>query len=200
MGYIKSSSRCVNSSDVYNQLRKELLLRELSPGSFVDAREKSETYGTSTVPIREALLRLSEAGLIIREKNRGFIVRHFNTNEVAFANDALNHLSRFYLEQISSTIRATDYASEYSELNNINCDPFLLLKQVTDSASKIFNPHSHRLFNLNIDVISTTWPVKDGKVEPSEAGLFYLMRFVRLANENDFPGALEQLYWYSYKR
>ncbi|PRA78141.1 hypothetical protein CQ054_22575 [Ochrobactrum sp. MYb29] len=185
--------KCVRSVDVYDQLRREILFRELSPGSYIDAREKSEAYGTSTVPVREALLRLSENGLLIRERNRGFAVRRFIPDEIAFAHDAIRHLSVFQREQ-SGRNRSNDSSRkvaliEHGEL----ADPYWFFNEVIKSASKIFSPYLLNQFFLNLNVVSTTWNIIDGKIVLPDTGLIYLSRFAGLAALNDFDGALRQL-------
>jgi DNA-binding GntR family transcriptional regulator len=51
-----------------------ILLGELKPGERVRQEELSEVLGVSTMPIREALLRLASEGLIETERRRSFRV------------------------------------------------------------------------------------------------------------------------------
>jgi DNA-binding GntR family transcriptional regulator len=53
-----------------------ILSRQLTPGLRVTQTELADMLGVSTMPIREALLRLGSEGLIISSANRSFEVAH----------------------------------------------------------------------------------------------------------------------------
>jgi DNA-binding GntR family transcriptional regulator len=62
------------TDQVSEKLRSMILSRELSPGLRVTQVELAEMLGVSTMPIREALLRLGAEGLIIASASRSFEV------------------------------------------------------------------------------------------------------------------------------
>jgi DNA-binding GntR family transcriptional regulator len=62
------------ADNVSEQLRTMILSRELEPGLRVTQVELAEMLGVSTMPIREALLRLVAEGLIVAAANRSFEV------------------------------------------------------------------------------------------------------------------------------
>lgn len=186
-------NKCTNSVNVYDQLRRELLLKELKPGTFIDVREKSEIYGTSTVPIREALLCLSESGLLVRERNRGFFVRHFHSDEVHFAYCALLHLSEYYLRRFSRD----ELPRMKSDPVAVIDDPYLFYQRVLGAATRIFGRHSVRHFTLNVDVVSSKWCITGGRFVVSDSKLSFLDSFARLAYADKLPAALNQLIQFS---
>ncbi len=49
---------------VYEQLRKDILVLRLSPGSLVDRTDLRARFGLSSTPVRDALIRLGEEGLV----------------------------------------------------------------------------------------------------------------------------------------
>jgi len=62
------------ADEVSEKLRSMILARELPPGTRVTQVQLAEMLGVSTMPIREALLRLGAEGLITASANRSFEV------------------------------------------------------------------------------------------------------------------------------
>lgn len=52
-------------------VRDAILSGELAPGRLYSAQELGERFGVSRTPVREALLKLANAGLVRIERNRG---------------------------------------------------------------------------------------------------------------------------------
>jgi DNA-binding GntR family transcriptional regulator len=59
---------------VTEQTRRLILSRELQPGQRIRQAELASIMGVSTMPVREALLRLVTEGMVIAESNRSFTV------------------------------------------------------------------------------------------------------------------------------
>ncbi len=70
------------SNVVYCDLKKKILSEKLLPGVRVSEKELAEKFGMSRTPVREALVKLSEQGLIQPHTGRGFIVRKFSLKEI----------------------------------------------------------------------------------------------------------------------
>lgn len=65
-----------NSDFVYDDLRREIVSMRLRPGAPVLERELTTTYGVSRTPVREALLRLADEGLVdVAPKHGTFVSR-----------------------------------------------------------------------------------------------------------------------------
>jgi DNA-binding GntR family transcriptional regulator len=60
------------TDQVVAAIRKAVHSGELIPGQLYSAYQISDLLGVSRAPVREALMRLSEAGLVRMERNRGF--------------------------------------------------------------------------------------------------------------------------------
>lgn len=58
------------SDDIYNRLRDAIVSGELRPGERLRDYELAETLGTSKTPVRHALDRLAEHGLVEMQRNR----------------------------------------------------------------------------------------------------------------------------------
>nr|WP_255461713.1 GntR family transcriptional regulator [Brucella anthropi] len=188
-----SNTTCVRSVDVYDRLRRELLLKQIKPGSFIDVREKSEIYGTSTVPIREALLCLSESGLLVRERNRGFLAQRFCAEEVLFAYDALRHLAEYFLERADYHVRHTIQEPAADGVHDGLGEPYFFLQKLIGSAARLFRPHSVRQFILNLNVVSTTWEIEGEQLLIQNADLSHLIAFNEHADGGNLRGAAQQL-------
>ena len=67
---------------IYEILRTRILSTELPPGSSINERYLAEALGVSRTPIREAIRRLSNDGLISIIPNVGTSVSQFDTSRV----------------------------------------------------------------------------------------------------------------------
>lgn len=94
------------TNDQYARLRKEILDGAFAPGAVLLETALSARYGVSRTPVREALGRLAQDGLIERS-TRGFRVRQRNPEEILEIYEA-----RIALEARSAELAArhrTDY-------------------------------------------------------------------------------------------
>lgn len=62
------------SEQAHDRIRRDILNGELFPGDKLLIEAVSERYGIGSVPVREALNRLSSEGLVARKSQRGFFV------------------------------------------------------------------------------------------------------------------------------
>ncbi|MVN87421.1 FCD domain-containing protein [Deinococcus sp. HMF7620] len=66
---------------VYDHLRRAVLDGELAPGERLGEVELGQQFGVSRTPIREALMRLTQDGLLVAEANKGVRVRTLTAAE-----------------------------------------------------------------------------------------------------------------------
>ncbi|MCT8161623.1 GntR family transcriptional regulator [Pseudoruegeria sp. SHC-113] len=59
---------------ITTRLIGEITAGSLPPGQHVGAQQVADRYGVSRTPVREALAALEEAGVLVRQANRGFFV------------------------------------------------------------------------------------------------------------------------------
>ncbi|MGD8563025.1 MAG: GntR family transcriptional regulator [Desulfarculaceae bacterium] len=69
-------------SKIYDELRAQILTYRLSPGVKISDMEVARKMGISRTPVREALNRLSEKGLVIIKHNRGFTVSTLTLKDI----------------------------------------------------------------------------------------------------------------------
>jgi DNA-binding GntR family transcriptional regulator len=67
---------------IYDWLREQILLGQLMPGTEIRQELVARQFGTSRIPIREALNRLQAEGLITLRPRRGFAVASLNHDEI----------------------------------------------------------------------------------------------------------------------
>jgi DNA-binding GntR family transcriptional regulator len=75
--------------DVYQRLREEIITGRLAPGEQLRDAELAASLGVSRTPVREALLRLAEAGLVIAAPGRSTMVSELDPRRVAEARDVV---------------------------------------------------------------------------------------------------------------
>lgn len=75
-------TRTTAAERVFTQLREEILTGHLPPGSQHSIYRLADQLEVSRTPVREAVLRLADAGLVTVERNRGLRVRGVTVQDV----------------------------------------------------------------------------------------------------------------------
>ena len=70
------------SNDIYRELRRRIILRELPPLTPISEAGVSREMKVSRTPAREALLRLKHEGLVEVKPPRGYVVRLWSEKEI----------------------------------------------------------------------------------------------------------------------
>lgn len=91
---LSSLSESSLAARVADELRASIQSGELHPGERLVERKLAETLGVSHIPVREALARLAEEGIVAREPRRGARVAELNSRDL----DEISSL-RIVLEQ-----------------------------------------------------------------------------------------------------
>ena len=78
-----ANGTATRATNLYDQLRGDLLGGELEPGSKLAIEALAERYETSATPLREALNRLVSDGLVQRREQRGFVVAAISEQDLA---------------------------------------------------------------------------------------------------------------------
>lgn len=80
---VTDSGTATRATNLYDQLRSDLLDGELTPGSKLAIEALCERYSVSQTPLREALSRLVADGLVQRLEQRGFAVSSISAADLA---------------------------------------------------------------------------------------------------------------------
>lgn len=67
---------------VFEQMRSWILDGSLPPGQRLPVRDVAEGLGVSTMPVRKALIRLGEVGLVTQQKNKGATVSELSLEDL----------------------------------------------------------------------------------------------------------------------
>jgi DNA-binding GntR family transcriptional regulator len=70
------------TDDVLTRLREQILTGTLAPGSGHSIYRLADDLGVSRTPVREAVLRLADLGLVTIERNRGITIRGVRAEDV----------------------------------------------------------------------------------------------------------------------
>jgi GntR family transcriptional regulator, carbon starvation induced regulator len=70
------------ATQVYEQLRREIVSARLLPGEKLPVEALRERFGVGGSPLREALIRLSVEGLVLQEDQKGFRVSTVSPDEL----------------------------------------------------------------------------------------------------------------------
>lgn len=109
---------------IFDSLLAEIITGKVIPGERLVERELVAQFGVSRTPVREAILRLQEIGLIQCFPNRGATVTEF------FPNDIENlYLIRINLERLAAKFAFSNLGpNEIATLGHINQELRSLLK------------------------------------------------------------------------
>ncbi|MCI7263458.1 MAG: GntR family transcriptional regulator [Clostridiaceae bacterium] len=66
----------------YDYIKKQIVGGALIPGAIINEKELTKQLGISRTPIREAIQRLAEEGLVVVMPSRGTIVSHISMNDI----------------------------------------------------------------------------------------------------------------------
>jgi DNA-binding GntR family transcriptional regulator len=97
------AARFDSTDTQYARLRKDILNGSFAPGTILLETALSTRYGVSRTPVREALGRLAQDGLIVRS-TRGFRIRPRNPEEILEIYEA-----RIALESRSAELAARNH-------------------------------------------------------------------------------------------
>lgn len=103
-------------SQVYTQLRAEIITLAMQPGQVLSESELAEVYGVSRTPVREALIRLAGENLVEVVPQLGTFVSRISVREVTEAQFIRETLERASLPHAIERITPADEAALRSVL------------------------------------------------------------------------------------
>lgn len=107
-------------SDVYSVLWDRILSRDLHPGEKLSDLHLSEALGVSRTPVREALHRLVQDGVVVYSPNRGFFVASFSGTDIAEIFDLRAVLEALALRTVAARLDPGEYRFARSELERVS--------------------------------------------------------------------------------
>src|SRR6478609_6618521 len=67
---------------VFDTIHAAIMSGDLPAGTQLKVRDLAEQVGTSVMPVREAIRRLEESGLAVREPHKGAVVKNLTMTEL----------------------------------------------------------------------------------------------------------------------
>lgn len=137
------------SAKVADELRDAIQNGRLEPGERLVERKLADSLGVSHIPVREALAKLTEEGLVERTPRRGARVASLSEKEVTEITGL-----RIVLEQyVARSVQSTWTPKSDAALRRI-------VKQMVDAAEK---SHLEALFALDRRFHETLWEMADNR-------------------------------------
>ena len=106
-------------SDVYGVLWDRILSRDLSPNEKLSDLRLSEELGVSRTPVREALHRLVQDGVVIYSPNRGFFVASFSADDIGEIFDLRAVLETLALRTVAARLEPAAFESAREDLDRV---------------------------------------------------------------------------------
>lgn len=78
--------------EIYNELKRRIVEIEYKPGQLINEKQLIEEFDVSRTPVREALLKLSQNGLVDMIPRVGTYVTQVDLNEVKYAYEVKKNL------------------------------------------------------------------------------------------------------------
>jgi DNA-binding GntR family transcriptional regulator len=97
------------TEQLYDRIKEKIIFQELKCGEKINIDELSKSYGVSITPVREAINRLSQEGLVVFVPNVGAKVFQMNEETLRNINEAC-----YYFEKL-----AFDYICENNLVNQV---------------------------------------------------------------------------------
>lgn len=132
----KKIKRVFIKDEAYDRLNELIVTGELAPMTKIRVSDLSEELGISRTPLREALLRLENDGLIISKANRWTMVAPININDALNIYPIISSLECLALSQGFDKIKDSDIEEleKINEgINNLHENNKLLEKIQTDN-------------------------------------------------------------------
>ncbi len=106
-------------SDVYSILWDRILRRGFSPGEKLSDLRISDELGVSRTPVREALHRLVQDGVVNYSPNRGFFVAQFSAQDISEIFELRAALEALALRTVAARRPASQFEWAVSELDRV---------------------------------------------------------------------------------
>lgn len=120
------------ASIVFDALRRAIIAGELSEGEPLRQDDIARLFNTSRIPVREAISRLEEQGLVVSQRYRGAVVASLSPDETAevfdlralvepeILRDAVSHMDSALLAEAREKCAAFSSASSPASYGDLN--------------------------------------------------------------------------------
>lgn len=186
-----SSTARSHAERIHTDLREQILNGEIPQGHRLVVRTYAAKYGTSDLPVREAIRRLEGDGLVEVHQNRGASVRHLTAEEIPgtyivrgeleglatrLAGPHLDQSDLAELWQLNEAMKTAADGGEAADYNRLNHEFHTLIfnrcpyKEVTDTILRIWSGQAAfgMVFGIDARRMATSIKEHEGIVESLE--------------------------------
>lgn len=110
MGSVVDTPRILLKDRAYEALKEMILTEIFPPGSFLSERQLVARLDMSKTPIRAALERLENEGLVSVSPQQGILVREISVHEVVDIFDVRIALEQFAVQRLAGGLGASEQA------------------------------------------------------------------------------------------
>lgn len=103
--------RALLRDDVYRRLRDAIVDGTFAPGEQLRDLELAEWLGVSRTPVREALLRLAQSGLVVAQPGRSTVVSALDARDIRDARDVVAAMHEVAVREAMPFLVEADLAS-----------------------------------------------------------------------------------------
>src|SRR4051794_6359364 len=103
--------RSLLRDDVYRRLRDAIVDGTFAPGEQLKDLELGAWLGVSRTPVREALLRLAQSGLVLAQPGRSTVVSPIDVRDVRDARDVVAAMHEVAVREAVPVLVAADLAA-----------------------------------------------------------------------------------------
>lgn len=109
------------STQVYTKMKKDIIEGTLQPGERLIVLEIAGNFQISQAPVREALERLKQEGLIIGKPNKGSVVSNITSKEIKDIFVLREIIEGFAVRESMPLLTDADYAYLEDIVNEMDC-------------------------------------------------------------------------------
>ncbi|NIM57347.1 MAG: FCD domain-containing protein [Candidatus Aminicenantes bacterium] len=131
------------SQSIYNYIKESIINNKLKANERINEKEIARTFGISTTPVREAVLRLGAEGFVTINSHREASVREISFKE---------------LKDIFQVLAQLDSLASNLAIKNLSPEKIKEIEHLTKEMEKHCNRNSiEKYMDLNVEVHKKTW-------------------------------------------
>ncbi len=141
--------------EILEYLRTKIILRELNPGDRIVELDIAKQFDISRGPVREAVRKLEDEGLLEYKKNIGCIVKVLSEKELREMYLIFSNLERLSIDLANGEIN-DKYLNKMQELVN-DIEIYVKEGDIKNIISTDYNIHKQIVLNTENDKLFTLW-------------------------------------------
>jgi len=109
---LKTETNMSYAQKAYELLKEDIISQRINPGSLIVESDYADKFGMSRTPVREALKRLSNEGLIDIISRKGAIVKSFTIDDLIMCHEAAEGIEGILVYSLARKFSKGDLSTE----------------------------------------------------------------------------------------